>query len=1065
MKKKIPLIGMLLMLLIAHQHLLAQTRILTGIVNDSKGEPIIGASVLVKSTTAGAYTDANGKFTLAAPENATTLVVKYLGMKNKEVEIGANTSFIIAMEPDELGLDKVVVTALGVSKDKKSLGYSSQEVNGNIVSESGETNVIQGLSSKFSGVFINGTGGGPGASSKIIIRGPSTFTGNNQPLIVLDGVPLDNSTDGLSAGDYPFNENLSGVNNSNRGIDINPDDIESVNVLKGPAATALYGARAGSGVILITTKRGSQLGKKQVHFSYNSSVEFSKVNKLPGRQLTYAQGVGGGKFNTDHVVNPEGVYITADPGPDGVWYTDDDVSYGTTSSWGPTNSSLGITPIDNAANFFKRGITTNNNFSISGSGNNSSFRLSLGNTVDKGVIPNTEFRRTSIRLNADQNITSYFSAGASINYIKSGGLRAQNGSNLSGVMLSLMRAPSSFDLRNYETKAGDNNTYFVAYDNPYWSVYNNPYRDNVDRTIGNVNFKLTPLDWFYVTYRLGLDAYTDARKGIFAIGSNDPPNAPSGQITETAIRYRQIYGDLLFNVTRNITKDLGFTGTLGNNITQSYSQNIYARGRNLTIPKFYNLSNASNLYASESNATIRNAAWFIDAGFDWRSTVFINITGRNEWSSTWGSKTSSVFYPSINGSFVFTELMKTNKILSYGKIRLGYAQVGINPPAYSSSTYFTSPLFTDGFTDGIGFPYLGVNGYGYSLSILGNNDLKPERQIGREIGVELKFLNGRISLDATYYNQLSKDILVPRPIAASTGFAAYYSNAGEMTNKGIELSLGADVVKVKDFVWNLSGNFSRNRNEVIKVASTLKQFNVESTFGDIEPYAIVGQPYGVLFGSKWARDPNGNVIIGSNGVPVTCDTFGVIGNPYPKWLANVRNTFSYKGLSLTVLFDIRKGGDIWDGTVARMNNLGTSKESGDNRGKTFIVDGVKEVDDGNGNITYVKNDIEIDASTYYKSVVGDGPGSVRESAIFDGSWVRLRELTLAYDLPITKMWTKSPFKTITARVTGRNLWLKTKYPGTDPETSLTGAGSNVQGYNYFNLPGTKSWLISLSLGF
>ncbi|MFN5518272.1 MAG: carboxypeptidase-like regulatory domain-containing protein, partial [Bacteroidota bacterium] len=471
MKKKIPLIGVLLLLFM--QHLSAQNRIISGVVNDQKGEPIIGASVLAKGTTTGTYTDASGKFTLIISQNVTTLVVKYLGMKNKEVEIGANTSLMISMEDDVLGLDEVVVTALGVSKEKKSLGYSSQEVGGGLISQSGEENVIQGLSSKFSGLFVNGSGGTPGASSKIIIRGPSTFTGNNQPLIVIDGVPIDNSTDGTVAGDYPFNETLSGVNNSNRAVDINPDDIENVSVLKGPAATALYGARAGSGVILITTKRGGGMGKKSINFNYSTSLEFSEVNKLPQRQLQYAQGVGGGKFDSLGNVIAEGAFDEGDPGPDGLWFTDDDVSSGTPNSWGPLINSIDRTPVDNANNFFETGVTFNNNFAISGSGQNSSFRLSFGHTNDKGIVPNTEFKRTTIRLNADHKITNYFSAGASINYINSGGLRAQNGSNLSGVMLSLMRAPASYDLSaGYETDAGDNRSYYYIYDNPYWTVYN-----------------------------------------------------------------------------------------------------------------------------------------------------------------------------------------------------------------------------------------------------------------------------------------------------------------------------------------------------------------------------------------------------------------------------------------------------------------------------------------------------------------------------------------------------------------------------------------------------------------
>lgn len=1036
-----------------------QSKTITGTVKSATdNEPLPGATVLVKGTTTGTVTDLDGKYVLVVPQDKDVLVFTFLGFKTHEETIGSRNVIDVSMEEDVLGLNEVVVTALGIPKEKLSLGITTQEVGGDRVASSGETNVIEGLSAKAAGLQIVSAAGTPGASSKIIIRGPSTFTNENQPLVVIDGVPIDNSTTSTVAGDYPFNPTLEGVSNSNRAIDINPDDIESINILKGPAAAALYGSRAGSGAIIITTKRGNKAGDKAVHINFSSSVEMSQVNKLPEKQLDYAQGTGGGGLNADGTVEPEGTYLTSDPGPDFIWNTDDDVSGGTPYSWGPLNSSQGITPVDNAKDFFQTGMTYNNNLAISGGTDRGSLRLSLGNSQDKGIIPNTEYNRTSVRVNSDINVYQNFRIAVDANYVTSGGTMAQNGSNLSGVMLSLMRAPSSYDLSaGYEYPSGDNRNYYFVYDNPYWTVYNNPFTTNVNRLISNFSAIYTPWEWLNITYRVGADNYTDERKQVYAIGSNNPANAPGGQIEENTVRYRQIYSDLIATATHDISDDLSMDITIGNNLTDIDIDNLYARGRDLTIPDFYNLSNASDLYASQTTTQQRNAAIFADLGFDYKDIVFLNLTGRNEWSSTYGPNQGSAFFPSANVAFVFSELMNTNNIWSFGKLRFAYAQAGIEPQPYSANTYFIPPLYTDGFTDGYSFPYLGQSGFGYSqLNTLGNPDLKPERLTGTEVGLELKFWNGRIDLDADYYNQASSDILLVKPIASSSGFSYVYDNAGGMTNKGIELTLNADIIKKKDFTWNVGGNFSRNVNEVTQLADGVDEIEIEAGFGDPGAYVIVGQPYGLLYGSQWQYNENGDLLIDpSSGLPLFDTVSGVIGNPYPDWLMNINTALTWKGITISGLLDIRHGGDIWCGTIARMNRLGTSAMSGD-RTETYVIDGVIEQADG----SYTQNTIEVSPIDYWQSYMGDFAAS--SQAVYDGGWVRLREAKISYAFNLEN---KNVIKALTVSATGRNLWLKTDYPGVDPETTLTGAGSNISGFDWFNNPSTKSYLFTVSASF
>ncbi|MFY8110298.1 MAG: SusC/RagA family TonB-linked outer membrane protein [Bacteroidia bacterium] len=1038
------LLSLLLAWMVSIAAVSAQNRQITGQVTDGK-EPIIGASVSVKGTSIGTATDVNGRYTLTIPASAQTLLVKAVGMKSQELSIAGLSEINVKMGPDVVKLDETVITAFGIERERKTLGYSQQKVSGDELRKSGEQNMIQGLSGKAAGVFVQGSGGTPGASSKVLLRGNATFTGENQPLIVVDGVPIDNSTTQSTAGDNPFNSNLSGVNNSNRGVDINPDDIESMNVLKGPAAAALYGVRAGAGAIIITTKKGKK-GTKSFSVDFNTSAEISQVNKLPKLQMKYSQGTGGGTLKADKSgSNAAGIYR---PGI-------------TPQSWGNlTKDSLGITPTDNMGEFFQTGYAYNNNISITNTSENSSIRVSLGRLDQTGIVPNTKFNRTTVRMTADTRLNKKLSLGGTVNYINSGGIRSQNGSNLSGVMLGLLRAPNSYKLNDpanggFKNPDGTQRTYMTIYDNPWWTANENPFVDDVNRVLGNVNMTYDAADWMSVTYRIGTDFWTDERKQIFAVGSWAPDNAPGGEVDHNILRSHEVYSDLLVTFKKDITKDIKASLLLGNNMNHRYSQDLYSRGRDLGVPGNYNLNNAANLYSSESNSTIRTYAHFFDLNLAYQNYLFLGVTGRREVASTFGTAKNDFFYPSANLSLVFTELVKI-PTLSFGKIRVAYAQAGISPAAYGTQTYFVRSTYTDGFTGGLSFPYTGINGYGYS-NTLGNPALKPERNTGREFGLDLRFFEGRLGFDFTYYVQRSTDLLVYRPVAPSSGFSQSYENLGEMENRGIELMLNATPIQKKDFQWDITLNFTRARNEVLKLAEGVKELSLEAGFASMGSYAIVGEPYGVFYGTKWARNSSGQLIIGTNGLPTVDPVRGNLGNPYPDWFAGLRNTFTYKNVSLTCLFDIRQGGSIWNGTWARLQQIGQTEESAEGREKAYVIEGVKA--DG------TNNDIAISAFNYFRTFKGDGGNYASENAMQDGSWIRLRDLGISYKFTTLPATVSKYVKGLELGIVGRNLWLKTDYTGVDPETSLTGAGSNIGGWDYFNNPSTKSYTFSLKANF
>jgi TonB-linked SusC/RagA family outer membrane protein len=1059
MKKQVHVLGIMVLLLLFVFKLEAQKTIKGRTLNEVEQAPLPGVIILEKGTNNNTLSNLNGEYTLIVANSESIIVYSYVGMES--VEMKANRELIDVNLKLKGALKELVVTALGVSREKKSLGYAVSEVSGADLVRSGESNVIQGLAGKAAGIQVISSGGTPGASSKITIRGNQTFTGNNQPLIVVDGVPIDNTTFTSAAADNPYNTNLDGVNNSNRAFDINPNDIETVTVLKGPAAAALYGQRAGTGAIIYTTKKGKY--KKGLGVTFSSNIEVQRINKLPERQKNFAQGTPGDN-------GPE--YFTADPGPDQLFDTADDISYGTSQSWGPSYSNLGdsVRYHDIYKDAFKTGIIANNQLAITGGSESTMYRFSISNLKNDGVIPNTSTNRTTVRLNAEHKLTDKIKVGTSISYSATNSVMAQNGSNLAGIMLGVLRAPSSFDLTPYSYEGtGYTRTYFGLYDNPLYTAHKNPFTSNVNRVFGNTYLSADPCSWLNITYKIGIDAYNDQRRQVYSVSSaGDDNSARYGQVNYDNVNNFQLYSDLLINLKKDFGTDFHSRLTLGNNVWNTKQTSQFSRGRNLVLPGFYNLSNANELYSSNSLEQIRTFAAFFNGELDWRNAIYLTLTGRNEWASTFSQGKNNFFYPSASVSVVVSELAKLPSWFEFLKVRGNVAQSGIAPQPYKNRTYYTQPFFADGFTIGNSFPYLGQTGYGVG-NIKGFNGLKPERVIGYEAGTEMRFFKGRLSAELTYYYQKTIDILLDKPVAPSSGFASQYVNSGQMQNKGWELAIGGTPISTSNFKWDISATWYRNRSKVLELADGVTELDIETAFSDVASFAIVGQPYGSFYGTAWQRNGDGKLIIDpATGLPVIDPKRKNLGNPYPDWLSGIRNTFTIaNNFSISFLLDIRKGGKIWNGTYGRMNAVGTSKDSED-RDRTYVIEGVvSSGTDANGLeiASNTANSKEITAYSYFRNYRGDTQGATEEF-IQNGGWVRLRELSMNYRLnfkPNKKG--KTPIQYIDFNLTGINVFLITKYKGVDPETSLTGAGSNIQGYDYFNNPGVRSYSFGISAGF
>ncbi|MBS1933898.1 MAG: SusC/RagA family TonB-linked outer membrane protein [Bacteroidetes bacterium] len=1078
----------------------AQTREVTGRVTDASGNAVPGASIKIRGVKAGASASADGIFKINVPANA-VLTVSGIGFETQELSIGNLTTVSIILKQATSTLNEVVVTALGIKREKRSLAYAVQTISNDEINKSGKGNAVAELDGKVSGLTVINSSGDPGSGTYFNLRGITSLTGNNQPLIVVDGIPIDNSINAFDPTGQGFaasgaNGNLTGgAQSTNRGVDLNPNDIESITALKGPAATALYGIQAASGAIIITTKKGAGIGKK-LNISFNSSYTNDQENKLPGHQEVYAQGSGG------------------------VYYGPASSASGKRLSWGPAISTLsrdGIaTPYDpngsivsnsspnakfaakayNPYTFFQHGLTFNNNIALSSGTDKNGFRMSLGNLYQTGIIPKSKFDKTTFNISGQAELTKRLNVTGAINFIMSDNDKVQQGSNISGVMLGLLRTPPTFDNSNglsdpvnnpasYVLPSGQQRDYrgSTSYDNPYWTVNRNPFTSNLNRAIGYGNMMYKLLDWMDVNYRLGGDVYTQSDKSAYDIYSGA---FPAGAIYEIEYRNQQFNSNLSVNLHKEFSNDLTGSLILGQDYFTLYSNTRFTQGTGLVFPNFLDMSNATSYQSSEGTSKTRRMAYYGQAELNFRQMIYLTLTGRRETSSTLPVQNHSFFYPSASLGWVFTELegLKGNNILSFGKLRLSYAQVGKDAPAQALQTYFKSASIVDGFTSGISFPFNSIPGYQLSsaTAVIGNPDLKPETDRSYEAGLDLSFVKNRINLSATYYYQKSIDQILTVPIAYTTGFAAILRNAGTLRNSGVEISLNTTPLKLSNGLrWDVNVNWSMNKNKVLQLAPGVNTLFIAGfTNGGV--YAVAGQPYGEIYGTDYIRttatkgSPSQLVIDdiagdAGYGMPIVGTTSVPLANFTPKWIGSVLTTLSFKAFSIAAQLDVRHGGQMWNGTKGAMQYFGTSTSTL-NRGQSTVFNGVLGHPDGSGNIVHYvganevagagdPNTIQSSYSQYYWQNIGSsfvGPTSV---SIEDGSFVRLKQISLSYDVPKKALGKYLHGLSLTIFANNPKLW--TKYSGVDPETSLAGP-ANGQGIDYFNNPGTKSWGVRLNVG-
>jgi len=1037
-------------------------RTVSGTVTDESGSPLPFANVFVEGTTVGTTTDIDGNYTLKVPEGGTTLVVAYTGYGDMKLALSDSNSLNFTMSEGEL-LDEVIVTAVGLEANRRSLGYSAQNVDSDEILGSRETNLVTALSSKVAGVTVGSSSGSPGASANIRIRGSTSINGGNDPLFVVDGVPISNSESG---------NDVDGVDQSNRAIDINPNDIEDMTILKGAAATALYGVRAANGAVIITTKKGVS-GDARVTVSAAYSID--QVNKLPNRQSEFAQGRPSGGVNIYR--GPETTEgFSWGPAISSLEYDgNSDYFFNSNGSLVPEGTGNGqAAQAYDPFTFFDTGNTYDLNVSVQGGSDKNTYYISGGRLSSNGIVPNATFERNTFKLTTNSKITDKLDIGLSANYINSGGNRIQRGSNIQGVMLGLLRTTPTFDNGNgkegrdaaddvdtYVNPDGSQRSYRAGvYDNPYWTANKNPFRDNVNRIIGYASASYQFTDWARMSYKIGLDHYTDRRNNAFDINPGRSPGAVSQSFQEN----RDLNSDLLLTLSPQISDKFGVSVTLGQNLFDSRSATQFSDGTTLAVSDFYHISNAIDVTTGESFGRKRIIAAFATADLSYSDYLFLNLTGRNDWSSTLPADNNAFQSYSASMGFAFTELLDlpNNSFLQYGKLRASYGKVGNDAFIYSTINYF-NPAFSggDGFIGGIEFPAFSVSGFERDEQ-LGNPNITPETTTTLELGAEFKFFKDRLGFDFTYFDQESKDQIIAVQLPATTGYTSIVQNAGVISSKGIEIVAYGTPVKLRNnaFRWDIDLNFTQIENTVEKLADGVENIFLAG-FTSTSSRVVVGEPYGAIFGSGYQRNDDGELIIGASGWPLQATGTQVYGDPNPDWTAGLRNTFTIMdGLRIGALLDIRKGGDMWCGTCGIMNYFGVSELTGEKRDEIVVFEGVTEEGTPNNTAVALASANDGLGANYW---VRYGFGGLSEASIYDTSWIRLRELSIGYDVP-SKMTEGLPFENLSLTLTGRNLWLTTDFPGIDPETNLTGASNGI-GLEYFNMPNTKSYNIALRATF
>lgn len=1045
---------LLLLLMAATTDALAQARHIAGRVLDERGEGLPGAGITVKGTTTGTVTDVDGNFQLDVPEGSNTLTIQSIGFNAQDV--AATDGATVRLTPSSQELQGTVVTALAVRREKRSLGYGTTTINSTDLNQANNFSPLTAIQGKTAGVNITSSTGGPGGSTRVVMRGEKSLQGANQALIVVDGIPINNGNRTVGR------DERSQVDFGNRGNDIDPDDIESISVLKGAVAAALYGEQGANGAIMITTKSGrGRTSDKTNNFQFTTSYTMSDVLKIPEFQNKFGQGDTHGLYDDRRENFSWGVPFDGQMRP-----------------WGQViNGRQKVKPYsaqeDNVRSFFNKGQTWENNLQLGGANDNGNYFISLNTMNNKGVVPNTFFDKYSIRFNGEMNFSNKFYSNASINYINTNS-RVETQGQGSGLYNQLIQTPRDIPIWELENLDDPYNSmglrdengverygYYGAYTtNPYWTAKYNDNRLRSDHMILNGTIGYKPDEHWNIFNRLGVDMVSDRSQlkipkynylpfeedYYFASGAPQIQFS-NGGYTERSINTLLLNDDLIGTYNYKLSKDFTLSGLVGANLQINRINEIAGiideQENGLVVPGFYNLENATGPVNAINNLTeTRRVGIYGQATVNFRDFLFVDATLRNDWNSTVRPKNRILPYPSISGSWVFTEHLKNNafaiNIINYGKIRASYATSANTPAAYvNNPALFTRAEAATGFGT-VRFPFQGEAGF-TQIGAYGDPDIKPEVTKTAEVGTELSLLKDRINVDFTYYSSITTDPIIAAPIAPSSGYSIRNINSGEISNRGVELQLrGTPVRTASGFTWELLGTYTKNKNRVESLSPGVTQLLIDGISG-AAVYAQVGQPYGAFYATDLLKDPQGRVVVDSaTGLPQLDPNQVYKGSYQPRFIASWGTNLSYKGFRFNVLFNTKQGGVFYSRTKAIMAFTGTSKET-ENRDIQVFPNSVYQSANGQ----YVANTNRThDPYDYYTTILPEGQN------IVDASYVKLQEASLTYTFN-KNLLRKTFLGSAYVSIYGSNLFLWTsdenKY--VDPEMNSGGA-SNLQGFDY-----------------
>ena len=1050
---------------------------ISGTITDADGEAMIGVNILEEGTTNGTISDLDGSYSLTVADGA-NLVFSFTGMTTITEAVGNRSVVDIVMSEASELIDEVIVTALGFKVKKDETGTTAANVRPEDIGRSGEVNLLNALGAKASSVQIARTNGDPGAGSTIRIRGANSVLGSSNPLIILDGIPIDNSTT-YGGGNNSTGGRTGGVSQQSRLNDINPADIESVNILKGASAAALWGARASNGVIVITTKQGKS---GRVNINYKSTLSFDYVNQRYDLQDTWGQGRGGNYSPT--LAEAWGDYIPDRAGgADGVNQSGQRFEAEDGTVYYPiTDKNSRETFLDsNWDGAFQTGGFFQNDLTVSGGNDKATYFLSLGRIDQEGIIRESDYDRTNVRLNSKFYATDWLTVSSKAAFTNVKSNRIQQSSNTAGLLLGLLRTPPDFDQsdyigtyfsnsgeafplrqRSYRRYLGNNNN--PIYNNALWTVFEQDANSTVNRSIFSADLDITPTNFLQVTLRGGIDSYTDDRDYFFPIGSAG--SRQNGILSEDIIRRQEINFDAIAKGTFSLSRDIGLSATLGWNINDRRRRTTSSEiiGFQVNVRKPTTALNESLDVSSFSNdkLNIRSNRAYAVLGLDFLDEFFVTLSGTTEASSTFRE---NFFYPAIDGAWQFTDRIDGGP-LSFGKLRASWGQVGIAPPAHVAETTAEGGFTYSTYSDPL---EIGRFGGGFRLNDdRGNPNLEPATKTEWEIGTDLRFLDDRLSIGMTYYQNTIEGDHILVDLTPSFGYDTQFENAADMENKGFEMDLDYTVIDKKDFNFGIYGNWSRNKNLVTNLSGTE---TIDLSGASVSSRAIVGHQLGVLYGTGSQTDDNGNFILDDNGFPQITGRPIILGDPNPDWRGGLGFRISWKGIRLNALVEHSQGGAFSPRTLHVLNRFGTTQETANrvtldqdivNYGGNTIAAGTTV----RGNIRDFGGGPVLLDETWYRTGIGGGFGDNQayNFSIFDATFTRLREVSLGYNIKSDWLTEKTKIGSIELMAVGRNLFLIDDIPGIDPEINQTGV-SNARGLDYFTNPSTASVLFSIVVNY